>query len=207
MNMHMKRNGFTLVEILVVVAVTAVLSGLAIVYSHVGQNQIALSVEESKVAQLILEAKELSIATYSTNTATCAYGVAFDYANSEYSLFEYNSASAPSGPGLRPICPSLASTTVTNGVDTDVMDEYANGSWNVHVSPGVALIDGGAGSSTIRYVLFYPPDPYTLISNDGKTFYGEFTATPATTGFVYLQTADGSETRTISVSPAGQVGL
>ena len=64
----MERKGFTLIEILIVLAITAVLSGLAIVYTHVGQNQISLSIEESKIAQLILEAKELSIATYSRTT-------------------------------------------------------------------------------------------------------------------------------------------
>ena len=120
----MKRNGFTLIEMLVVIAVMALLSGLAIVYSHVGQNQVALSVESAKVAQLILEAKDLSVATYSDKKNTCGYGVHFDYSTNRYSLFEYD---LPSG---QSICPSLASTTATGYMTNPgvlQMNEYAFG--------------------------------------------------------------------------------
>lgn len=210
--MRKNNSGFTLVEILVVLAITAVLSGLAIVYSHVGQNQVALSVEESKVAQLILEAKELSIATYSTNVATCGYGVHFNYAgtSSTYSLFEYNSASPAPGGG-REICPSIASTTNPsngNGIE-QYEQEYESGSYNLFMAPGVTLKNGGAASNTIQDILFYPPNPCTLISLDAKTFLDNCTgsAGPPAESYVYLATVDGSEARAISVSPAGQVSL
>jgi prepilin-type N-terminal cleavage/methylation domain-containing protein len=204
----MDKKGFTLIEMLVVLAITALLSGLAIVYSHIGQNQIALSIEESKVAQLILEAKELSIATYSTDSPTCAYGVQFDLASSTYSLFEYNSAeSLPAYPG-RPICPSLASTSIA--IDPGAVDEYAAGSWQIHTAQGVKLDDPGVASGTIQDVLFYPPDPCTLISLDGETFESDCSAVngnPPEESYVYLSTTDGSASRTITVNPAGQVSL
>ena len=208
-----KKSGFTLVEILVVVAITALLSGIAIVYSHVGQNQIALSVEESKIAQLILEAKELSIATYSTDVATCGYGMHFNYngANSTYSLFEYDSA-APAPGGGREICPTIASTTDPangNGIE-QYEQKYVSGSYGVHIASGVSIVNGGAASDTIRDVLFYPPDPCTLVSLDGTTFLENCTSggsAPPAESYVYLRTSDGSESRAISVSPAGQVSL
>jgi prepilin-type N-terminal cleavage/methylation domain-containing protein len=206
----MGNKGFTLIEILIVLAITAVLSGLAIVYTHVGQNQISLSIEESKVAQLILEAKELSVATYSSNSATCAYGVAFNYASSSYSLFAYNAA-VTSLPGYvgRPICPSLASTSVA--FDTSAVQQYQSGSWQVHTAPGVVFDgSGGAASDTIQYVLFYPPDPCTLISLVGQTFKSDcssITGNPPPAAYVYLSTVDGSMSRTITVNPAGQVSL
>ena len=206
--------GFTLIEILIVLAITAVLSGLAIVYTHVGQNQISLSIEESKVAQLILEAKELSVATYSSNSATCAYGVAFNYASSaassSYSLFAYNAAVTSSLYVGRPICPSLASTSVA--FDTSAVQQYQSGSWQVHTASGVVLDgSGGATSDTIQYVLFYPPDPCTLINLVGaQTFQSDcssITGNPPPAAYVYLSTADGSMSRTITVNPAGQVSL
>jgi prepilin-type N-terminal cleavage/methylation domain-containing protein len=207
----MHKSGFTLVEILIVVAITALLSGIAIVYSHVGQNQIALSVEESKIAQLILESKELSVATYSTDVATCGYGIHFDYASSTYSLFEYDSASPAPGGG-REVCPTIASTTdPANGSGIEQYEyKYVSGSYGVHMAPGVTIVNAGAASDTIQDVLFYPPDPCTLISLDGATFLESCTSAgnaPPSESYVYLQTSDGSEARAISVSPAGQVSL
>jgi prepilin-type N-terminal cleavage/methylation domain-containing protein len=213
-NADNNKKGFTLIEILIVLAITALLSGLAIVYTHVGQNQISLSIEESKIAQLILEARELSIATYSSNSATCAYGVAFDYASpaasSSYSLFAYNAAATSSEYGGRPICPSLASTSVA--IDPNAIQQYESGSWQVHTAQGVMLVDGGAASDTIQDILFYPPDPCTLVSTDGRTFQSICDTTfpynsPPPTAYVYLSTVDGSVSRTIAVNSAGQVSL
>ena len=203
----MKRNGFTLVEMLVVIAVTALLSGLAIVYTHVGQNQVSLSVESSKVAQLILQAKDLSIATYSDKHTTCGYGLHIDYATERYSLFEYD---LPSGQAF---CPSLSALTAPGYMQSSgalLEDEYAAGSWNIAPAQGVTLVDGGAASGTVRDVVFYPPDPFTLISFDGQTLYDSYNATMAPDtagGNIYLATVDGSASRAINVSFAGQVNL
>lgn len=205
------KKGFTLIEILIVLAITALLSSLAIVYTHVGQNQISLSIEESKIAQLILEAKELSIATYSSNSATCAYGVAFNYTNSSYSLFAYNAAATSSEYAGRPICPSLASTSIA--IASSAIQQYESGSWQMYTAPGVVLDgSGGAASDTIQDILFYPPDPCTLISIDGQTFQSNCDNTfpyndPPSAAYVYLRTVDGSMSRTITVNPAGQVSL
>jgi prepilin-type N-terminal cleavage/methylation domain-containing protein len=207
----MDNKGFTLVEMLVVIGIMGLLSGLAIVYSHVGQNQISLSIEESKIAQLILEAKQLSVATYGTDTATCAYGLQFNYATSTYStysLFAYDSA-ASSTSGGRLICPSIASTSAAF-VQADVVP-YQSGTWQIPVAQGVVLIDNGAASDTIQDILFYPPDPCTLISLDGQTFQSNCNSggnnSPPAESNVYLSTADGSLSRTITVNPAGQVNL
>jgi len=207
------KKGFTLIEILIVLAITAVLSSIAIVYTHVGQNQISLSIEESKVAQLILEAKELSVATYGSDSNTCAYGVAFSYASpaesSTYSLFAYNAAATSSVYGGRQICPSLASTSVA--FDPNTFQQYQSGSWHVHMAQGVMLVNGtSTASDTIQDILFYPPDPCTLISTDGKTFHSNcsnITGHPPLAAYVYLSTTDGSMARTITVNPVGQVSL
>jgi prepilin-type N-terminal cleavage/methylation domain-containing protein len=203
------KKGFTLIEILIVAAITAVLSTLAIVYSHVGQNQIALSIEESKIAQLILEARELSIATYSENNTTCAYGVSFDFATSSYSLFEYDSATR-TAPGTKPTCPSIASTS--QAIDPNSIQKYQSGSWQVATEQGVVLVSSTdpVASATIQYIMFYPPDPCTLVSTNGTDFQSICDpggTNPPQEANVYLRTTDGSLTRTITVNPAGQVSL
>jgi prepilin-type N-terminal cleavage/methylation domain-containing protein len=211
----MDKKGFTLIEILIVLGITAVLSSLAIVYTHVGQNQISLSIEESKIAQLILEAKELSVATYSSNGATCAYGVAFNYASpaasSTYSLFAYNAAATSKEYGGRQICPSLVSTSIA--IDPKAIQIYKSGIWQVHTAQGVMLVNGSkTASNTIQDILFYPPDPCTLLSTDGKTFRSNCDTIfpyndPPSAAYVYLSTVDESMSRTITVNPAGQVSL
>lgn len=187
-------SGFTLIELLVVVGITAVLSGLAIVYSHVGQDQITLSIEQAKIAELILQAKELSIATYGSDENTCAYGVHLDPSTQTYSLFAYNSAVAGT------FCLSAASTTAAGFTPSDIA-LYAQGTWNVRVSPGVVMEPLSYANDTLSDVVFYPPDPTTLVSHDDATF----TSLPEAT--VYLETADGSDAATVSVNPAGQVNL
>jgi prepilin-type N-terminal cleavage/methylation domain-containing protein len=212
----MDKKGFTLIEILIVLAITALLSSLAIVYTHVGQNQISLSIEESKIAQFILEAKELSIATYGSNSATCAYGVAFNYASSTasstYSLFAYNAAATSSLYGGRPICPSLASTSLA--IATSAIQPYQSGSWQVHTAQGVMLVNGSStASDTIQDILFYPPDPCMLVRTGRNTFFQSIcdntfpSYPPPSAAYVYLSTVDGSMSRTITVNPAGQVNL
>lgn len=195
-----------MIELLVVIAITAMLSSIAIIYSHVGQNQISLSIESSKIGELILQAKELSIATYSQAQNTCAYGVHFDYPDQEYSLFEYNLTSSG-------FCPSIASTTQLGAmmsVGAPQEEEYAAGSWDVHVARGVVMLDPTStpASDTIEDILFYPPNPFTFINLIGTATSGQgtFTENPAP-GNIYLRTSDGSESHTITVNSSGEVNL
>jgi prepilin-type N-terminal cleavage/methylation domain-containing protein len=207
MKASMKRSGFTMVELLVVIAITMTISSIAIIYGAAGQNQLTLSVESSKIAQLILQARELSIATYSEHRDTCGYGMHFDYSTStghqNYSLVQYDLT----GPGT---CPSLASTTLIGAIQNGTLaeQEYEPGSWQIPMPSGVRLVDEGMASDTIHDIFFYPPDPFMLVSLDGQTFLGYFTSPPAPAeSNIYLETGDGSASRVISLNTAGQVSL
>jgi prepilin-type N-terminal cleavage/methylation domain-containing protein len=182
--------GFTIVEILVVIAVSAMLSALAITYTNVGRNQIALSVESAKISQFILQAKELSIATYSGSGASCAYGVFFDLVNQSYSIFSYNPAGAPP-------CPTASAVT---SIGPNDMAEYTPGTWNVKLSRGISMSAGSAGDS-IQYVMFYPPAPTTIFVDNGTD------GLAYQTSYVYLSTIGNTASTNISVNPAGQVSL
>lgn len=73
-----REKGFTLVEMLIVVAITAMLSSLLIIYNRTGEYQIVLFREQSKLASAIFRAKTLSVATFGNSEAPCGYGVHFD---------------------------------------------------------------------------------------------------------------------------------
>ncbi len=182
---------FTLIELLVVVAISAFLSAIAITYSSIGRNQVALSVEEAKIVQMILQAKSLSIATYGNGATSCGYGFLVDAATQTYSIFSYDPSGAP---------PCPAASTITT-LDANAEQSYTQGTWQVPVSNGVK-IEPQQGFPNLKAVLFYPPDPAVFLSEDNQTI-----DQPSKTLYIYLATADGKSTATISINPEGQVNL
>lgn len=184
-----RRRAFTLVELLVVIAISAVFSTLAITYSNIGRNEVALTVEAAKISQLILQAKQLSIATYTTTTASCGFGVELNTVSQTYSIFAYSPAGAP---------PCPPGYTIT-GVSSTDEQEYTPGTWQIPVSKGVVI---QSQSDSLQTVLFYPPEPTVFLSSDGATF-----PSPAATLNVHLATVDGTNSITISINPEGQVSF
>jgi prepilin-type N-terminal cleavage/methylation domain-containing protein len=210
------RRAFTIVELLVVIAIMALFSTLAITYSNVGRNEVALTVEESKISQFILQAKQLSLTTYSTGqSSSCGFGLMFDLATSSaqpyqtYSIFAY-SPNVTTGP----TCPSLASTTAhleNDGIATsppppahDEEQKYTDGTWNVPVSHGVVVqsVTGSADptQNSLMAILFYPPEPTVFLSSDGTTFPANLSSL-----IVSLQTIDGKNSETLTVNSEGQI--
>jgi prepilin-type N-terminal cleavage/methylation domain-containing protein len=186
--------GFTLIEIIIVIAISAVLATIAIAYNAGVRDEVALSVETAKVSQTILNAKALALATYTgigSDVIICGYGVYFNMAANEYSIFQYVPA------GLT--CPTLASTTV-DGVTPADMQEYSQSTWDIPLANGVKLVSGGHNDD-LAAVFFYPPMPATLISTSTASPY----VFAAGEGTVYLETIDGSSSSTVSVTPGGQV--
>lgn len=189
---------------MVVIAIAAILSSIAIVYSSQGRNQIALSVEAVKESQLILQAKQLAVATYDKTVSgypACGYGMYFNIPSSTYSLFVYSPSSTRATGGF---CPTYASTSaITFNPTTDAFP-YSPQSWQVSVSQGVVMRDesssGEDGYPSAVAVIFLPPNPNTILTSvkDGGNF-------GTTTEYVDLATADGDATRTISITSAGQV--
>lgn len=188
--------GFTIIELLIVVAISIMLSAIAINYTGTLRNTTALSVETSKIAGFIFRAKDLTIATYAGSSNICGYGTSVNAANNTYSLFAYKPSSAKYG--SVPPCPSKASSTA-GGISAAEMVPYSSSTWNVPLANNVQLQTGG-GTDNLVTVLFYPPAPATLLSHNGSTF--------ATSTFkVYLATTDGKASTTISINPQGQVSF
>lgn len=194
-----KRTGFTLVEVLVVVAVSAMLSMIVIAYSNVSKNEISVSVEAAKISQTVFQAKTLAIATYATSASSCGYGVSFDYAARTYSIFTYN-------PSIAPPCPTAASVAknmALGGVSPREMRKYTDATWNMPVARGVLLQENPNGQNdSVKFILFYPPDPTTFISHDGNIF----TDASQPSSNIYLAPAGNASTmKIISINSAGQI--
>jgi prepilin-type N-terminal cleavage/methylation domain-containing protein len=162
------RAAFTLVEMLVVIGISTLVSAAAILYSNVGQNEVALTVETAKVAQLVLQARELALDTYTgtvtSTTRPCGYGVHFDFDSNPqtYSLFAYM---VPNDIIPCPSAATVVSSTILTSGPSGNMSAYAPSSWQLPVSQGVALVAPGDATcnNLITNVLFYPPIPTTMI--------------------------------------------
>lgn len=189
-----QEKGFTLIELLVVFAITALVSAFTILYGSIGQNQVAVSVEAAKISQLMLQAKQLSLATYAAPTSTaadtCGYGVTFDFNNQTYSLFVYDPPNVPPQP-----CPTASKVVSLQPPDHK---QYSAGTWQIPLPRGVVLKSTSPNNDIIYDVLFYPPAPTTLISRNGSSFV-------QLTSEVLLSTSDGSLSHSIFVSPQGQI--
>jgi prepilin-type N-terminal cleavage/methylation domain-containing protein len=183
------REAFTLVEVLIVITISALLSTIVISFSSLSKNEVSVSVEEAKISQFLFQAKTLAMATYAVSSSTCGYGVSFNYTNSTYSIFAYtpNTNSCPSASSIINISPAN-------------MQKYTDSTWNVHLARGVNFNSSLQDSASV--ILFYPPDPITLISLDGSTF------TEQTSSSVYLYPTGGSSyLNHISINSAGQVTM
>ena len=85
-----KQSGFTLVEVLVVISITVLLSAVLIVYNRSGESQIVLLKEQAKIIGILLRAKNLALQIYSPDGGgvVCGYGVHFDVAKNEFLIFK-----------------------------------------------------------------------------------------------------------------------
>lgn len=180
------RMGFTIIELLVVIGVVILLLGCLILYSGVSRNQVALYIEEAKIAQIILRSKTLSISTFGDPNVPCGYGVEVSQAAKTYSLFSYDV----------PDCGAISNIEVNDPNKYKTVQSFK-------LSQGVVFQSCPAGGGErLDYVLFIPPDPKTLVWVDGSP-----TPTATDSGKIYLATVDCSANIVVTVSTAGQVSF
>lgn len=153
------RDGFTLVEIIVSVAIVVILSGTLIVYSRRAEKQILLNVEKAKVAQAILRTKELTLAGFTkppSNPPPCSYGFRINYTNETYSLFEYI-----------PPAPTTCDNILTITSITPNPPNYRETESNT-LNP---KLDFDTGPDRLGYLLLVPPDPKVLLFDEGGNIF------------------------------------
>ncbi|SRR5258708_3172492 len=178
-----KRRGFTLIEVLVVLAITVIISAYVIVYSKTGQNQTTLYIDAARVSELILRAKALAIATYDNPGAaqSCGYGVTLNYAQGTYTLFSYEPPKAPAS------CATISTISPVRSVAVTTLA----------LNPVTTFISGQPND--MYDVLFIPPNPNVLISDVSTHVVG------SAPGVIYLRAKGNANTITINVSLAGEV--
>lgn len=156
------RAGYTLLELLVVLGVAGLLSGMVILYGGEGRQQIALSIESAKIVQTISRAKALAIATYTDLSSPCGFGVHFDYPARKYSIRSYRTS---------PNCESVSGIS-----SSEALEEFV-------LSSGLSWHEG---ADKIDDVIFVPPDPKTYLFSGGALLVG------GASGKIYLLTDRGA---------------
>lgn len=167
------------------------LMSIAVTYSGTERDQIALSVEETKVSQFILQARSLALATYnnSASTHTCGYGMIFNSLNNTYSIFAYT-------PPVTSTCPSENNLTWSSVSNVNNQSSYTAATWQVVPGSNIKLTTS-AGSPAI--ILFYPPNPDTIMFNSSGVQIPSLSLT--------LIGAGGETAPQIMIDQAGQVNF
>ena len=176
------KKGFTLIELVVVMAITAVLISMVLGYSKESTRQLVLTSTQAKMLSLINRAKFLSIETFfgggrSGDQRICSYGVRVDRSNQEIFIFQDLSSSAE--------CPGNSNNVYDNG-------EELSGELNrVNLKDTVITF---TENTTLTEAVFIPPDPKTKINNSG-----------ATEARVEVKIREGKGQFTITINNAGQI--
>lgn len=177
------KRGFTLLEIIVVIGIIVILSGIFIGFSQESRNQIMLNVEKARVVNLFSRAKSFALTGYTNPPSLpppCSYGVKFS--SSSYTLFEYTPPdSCNSIEGITSIIPS----GIREAEKTDFNSK-------IKIDP--------TGADSLGYIIFIPPNLLTKLFDQN----GNEMPAPAK---IYLKTVNGSATSEIVVSSLGQINL
>ena len=132
--------GFTLIEMLFVLATIAILSTILIAYSRTGERQIIVFRDQTKIINALLRAKSLSLATFGKAGVPCGYGVHFEKPRT-FIIFK-----------------DIAD-------DCSQADHKYSGSNEIVESMSLDRLVA-FGDLTLSDVVFIPPDPIVIITPD-----------------------------------------
>ena len=80
--------GFTVVETMVAIAITMLLSTMLLTFNRSTEKQIALFKDQAVVIGVLNRAKALAIEKFNQNINTCAFGVHFKNDSQEFFIFQ-----------------------------------------------------------------------------------------------------------------------
>ena len=82
-----KKGGFTIIEMVIVVAIIGILSGMTLIYNRSGAEQLKLFKEEAMVVGILNRARALAAEKYNKSPDSCAFGIHFTAGSPNFSLF------------------------------------------------------------------------------------------------------------------------
>ena len=177
-------SGFTLIEMLVIISVTLVLSGILIGYSREAGKQLILVNNQAKLVSLIARAKSLSTATFLENALPlnpgdpriCGYGVHADTGSGEIFIFRDLAVDCASG-------------------------DNKFGSGDVKLTGQLNVFELNlqatqfASDMTLHDIMFIPPDPTVIINGDASL----------REAMISIEVKDGSSKSIVKINNAGRI--
>lgn len=186
-----KTNGFTLIEIIVVLGVISLLTSYLILYNKISTAQIQLSLNQAELIDTINKAKALTMSTYISGEAPCGYGVIIKYNSQSYALFKYGSSTQTQ------FCQNIASSSINTNDPTYIEIEPHNLSSHVLFKKY---------QNYMNIIFFIPPNPQIVIWKEDSGLPIKESDT-SYESYIYLETKDGSFKKTIKVNVAGQISF
>lgn len=155
------RSGFTVYELLVIVGIMSILTGIVFSYTRRSEGQLALFRERAAIASAVLRAKGLAIQSFRPQAGVqpvCGYGI--HVTRQDFTIFR----ELPTVPGgTTPTC------APTPDFYSGVSEEIERHTFNSRVALSICG-DGSAGCTPLGGdtldVLFIPPDPQVRFSPD-----------------------------------------
>lgn len=186
------RAAFTLLEMMVVVGVSISLAAVLLIYGSNAKEQSILSIEEAKIAQLVMRARSLAISTFNQTTPPppCGYGVRIQplLNPQRYVLFSYD---YPGDPNKLSKCRTVTSVLGGgSGAVYSVLETHRLDAPISFVLPNPV--------DWMQAVFFKPPDP-TVLLLPGAAGNPPFKK-------IYLTGKSGGS-RTITVTNTGQIAF
>lgn len=153
-----RKNGFSLVEMLIVVGIVIFLTGMVVAYSSSTGRKMMLYAEQAKVAGVLNRAKSLALQKYSVSggASVCAFGVEFSLSGA-YKIFQVAKESSGTCDVTKNYT-DLDSFTLLSGVQFTSLPQGSDPALNnriVFKAPYLTVYN--AGNITLRSGDFSPP--------------------------------------------------
>lgn len=179
-----KCGGYSLIEVVIVLAIIALLSGMVLTYTQTSRAQLALFTDEQKVVGLLNRAKTFTLEKrlQGTSANACAFGAHFEKPRTVIFFQDLSSSDPP--------CVSGSYDFLYDGA-AEKLDE-------VDLSPSVEIASFAGTDSPTRDVVFEAPYLATYSNWPGAL-------APVNAETIMLRISGTDSTVSVNVNPGGAI--